>query len=125
MGYDELEQWMRGFLTGNYKWMVGEFQENASLEAETWFAVMQSDGGPQPSVDVRRPRFVLFLLGRRNARADAADLLAEAERLAQATIDSMVLPCGFANIRLASEPVGPGFTSENRAWVRVNFELTR
>ncbi len=86
------------------------------------YCVVQQMGGGGPAVDVRYARYRVVLLGPRNDREDYTQIMAAAEALLQASMGDSA-PCGAANIRAIAEPIGPGFTTENRAWAQVDFEI--
>ena len=101
--------------TSKFAWV------EASADAAKRYCVVQQAGGSGPVVETRYPRFRVILLGRRNERADAEQILADIEGLVQAAMGDSA-PCGAASIRAVTEPVGPGFTTENRAWAQVDFQ---
>ena len=119
--FDAFTDWLKVVLGLGYSYMPGQWVE-ASADAGTMYCVVQSDGGPAPDVEDRRPRFRVVLVGRRSNRSDGATLLADAELLMLAALDAPP-PCGAASIRALGEPAGPGFTTENRAWVQVTFQV--
>lgn len=122
MGISEFENWIKSILgSATYTYQKGMWVESAATAA-ILYCCIQGAGGPAPDVEDRRPRYRVILLGRRGERADGTRVLADAEALMQATMGDSA-PCGAANVRATGEPVGPGFTTENRAWVQVEFEV--
>jgi len=117
----DFRNWVGGALSG-YVFMYGQWVEASAVDASR-YCVIQGAGGAAPVVDTRYPRFRVVLLGRRNARQDAEQLMLDASALVAAGIGGNSLPCGVANVRAMGEPSGPGYTTENRAWVQVDFEV--
>lgn len=118
---NELKEWVEAALGARYAYSMGQWVEPKAGDTKR-YCVIQAAGGAGPDVDVRRPRFRVLLLGRRNERADANGVMADADALVVAGMGDM-LPCGAANIRATSEPMGPGYTTENRAWCSFEFEV--
>lgn len=120
---DDFREWVKALLPARpYLQAVGDWVETATT-ATSFYCAVRAAGGPPPEGEVRRRRFSVVLLGRRNERADSQTLLQDVETLMAASIDGPY-PCGVANIRATGEPVGPSFTTENRAWVKLTFEVT-
>ncbi|WP_322997954.1 hypothetical protein [Castellaniella sp.] len=115
----EVRDWLATLLTG-YTFQYGAWVESAQ-DAATRYCVVQAAGGPVAVVDVRRPRFRVILLGRRNHREDAEQVMADAEAVV-AACQGDSLPCHAARVA-AGEPAGPGFTTENRGWASVDIEV--
>lgn len=123
MTLTDFKEWAEAVLGSGYVYSFGMWLETAEAATQT-FCVIQGAGGPDPVVDDRRPRVRVILLGRRNERGDAKKLSIDAGALMQAaTHEARTVPCGAANVRAIGEPVGPGFTTENRAWFQVDFEV--
>lgn len=120
---DELEQWIVDLpKSQNYQLFIGEWVE-ANQDANKFYLMMRQDGGMSPFIDVRKASFGIILVGRRNKRADAQFLNTDANAIMQAVIDGLA-PCGAANITAMGEPVGPGFTTEGRAFYQLNLQVT-
>lgn len=121
--YEAVKDWIEGFLGSRYIYAQGQWVESEE-NYEKSFCVIASDGGQKPMVDVRRGNFRVILVGARGVREQSQSLYADASALIDAAIsDDRVLPCGAANISSLGEPVGPGFTVEQRCWYQVNFEV--
>lgn len=120
--YDALVEWVVSVLGPQYQPSRGQWVDRPAV-AGIWIASIHAMGGPAVDVDDRRPRYRVILLGPRNARQHAGEISNHAEALIGATIDGAV-PCGAASIRAMSEPSGPGYTTENRAWCSVDLQLT-
>ncbi len=118
--YDEFTDWVKAVLPA-YAYKHGQWEETPSM-ATASICSIHSLGGPLPDVEDRRPRFRVILLGPRNSRGAAQQVKDDAYALAQAAMDG-IAPCGAAAIR-ANEPSGPGYTTENRAWWSLDFQIT-
>ena len=115
------KDWAASVIGSSFTYAYGMWLETQST-VNSRLCVIQATGGPAPDVDDRRPRYRVVVLGRRDKREDAQQLIEVAEALMQATQDESA-PCGAASVRAIREPVGPAFTAENRAWVQVDFEV--
>ena len=122
MTLDDMRAWAAPSVSAGFAFVFGAWVETTTA-ADTKYCVLQATGGATPDTDVRRARYRVILLGRRNQRQDGAEVLQVAGAMVQAAIAGLV-PCGAANIRASAEPVGPGFTTEARAWAQVDFEVT-
>lgn len=100
----------------------GQWIDNPALD-DSYICSIRSAGGPSPDVDDRRPRFQVMLLGPRDGRQFASRISDCMEGLMQRSLTEPP-PCGAASIRAINEPVGPGYTTENRAWYSLDFQLT-
>ncbi|MBV7482525.1 hypothetical protein [Bordetella sp. BOR01] len=120
--FDAFVDWLK--LTASptrYTYSRGMWIDSLAL-ADTWIAVVLATGGPGPDVDDRRQRFRVLLLGPRNGRQYADDIQVDMESLAAAALGDSA-PCAAASVRAIGEPSGPGYTTENRAWVSLDFEV--
>lgn len=122
MTLTDVRDWAALTVPAGVSFVFGSWVETTTA-AETKYCVVQASGGQGPKADDRHPRYRLILLGRRNQRQDGAEVLQIAEALVQAAVAGLV-PCGAANIRAITEPVGPGYTTELRAWAQVDFQVT-
>lgn len=120
--FDAFVTWLQLTLaTSEYTFSRGMWLETTELQTRRIAAVLQT-GGLAPDVDDRRVRFRLILLGPRNDRSAAPLLLTDMEALMTASLgDSR--PCGAASVRAITEPVGAAYTTENRAWYSLDFEV--
>lgn len=118
---NDVKEWVESILGTGYQYSAGVWVE-AQTQAGERYCVIKSVGGPMPVVDDRYPRYSLILIGARNAMQEGHQLLLAGQSLMDAAMAG-ALPCGAAHIRI-SEPMGPGFTTENRAWVQVDLQLT-
>ncbi|MCO7643268.1 hypothetical protein NJI34_41630 [Pseudomonas sp. S 311-6] len=119
--YDEFTDWVKAALPA-YTYRHGQWEETDYMAA-TSLCSIHALGGPSPDVDDRRPRFRVILLGPRNNRGAAQQTKNDIYALAQAALDG-IAPCGAAAIRAMGEPSGPGYTTENRAWWSLDFQIT-
>lgn len=117
--YNEFKEWVESSLGAQYQYSVGEWTDDKKLG---FVCAIYGMGGAAVDMDVRRPRFKVLLVGPRGERNQAHTVLNHANQLIQLTIDSDP-PCGAASIRAITEPSGPAYTTENRAWVSVDFQI--
>lgn len=119
----ETKEWLEAVLGPGYQYSYGEWLEDAASATKLLINV-QAMAGMSPMMDVRKPRYRVMILGRRNTRGDSQQVWNAAQYIMQAAIgDGKSNPCGAANVRAMGEPTGPGFTTENRAWVQVDLEV--
>src|SRR5690606_22871317 len=109
---NEFKEWVESILGATYAYSMGQWVETQESAAARYAAIQAAGGLIQ--TDTRYPRFRLILLGRRNERQDAAGLMDDANALVVAGMGDST-PCGAASIRAVGEPVGPAYTTENRA----------
>lgn len=120
--YEEIFNWITALLPpGRYTLKDGQWTEDAA-DAALRFAVVQIDGGPAVNVDLRRKDVRVILLGQRNARQDTPMVLDDIESLLQAAL-AVAAPCGAAHTRVMSEPSRPGYTTEDRAFTMLDFQI--
>lgn len=120
---DAFEQWLIDLpKSQTYQLFVGEWVES-NQDANKFYLMYRQDGGSSPFIDVRKPNLGIILVGRRNKRSDAEFLKTDANAIIEAVIDG-IAPCGAANITALGEPVGPGFTTEGRAFYQLNLQIT-
>ncbi|RCS70175.1 phage tail termination protein [Vibrio casei] len=117
--FNNLKEWIESILTQHYMYSKGEWVETEALQ---FICALYGMGGSAIDVDDRRPRFKVLLAGPQNSRHSASLLEEDIELIIQASMESQ--PCGAASIRAITEPSGPGYTTENRAWVSVDFQIT-
>lgn len=90
------------------------------------FAVFSMQGGFAPDVDSISPHVQILLIGRKGER-NVAGALPDIENFAYSLIlRSMSTFCSgsITAVRsITSAPTGPGFTTEDRPWYTLNFEL--
>ncbi len=117
--FNDLKAWVEELLGTDYQYSQGAWVETESLG---FVCCIFGMGGAGVDMDIRRPRFKIMLLGPRGERNQASKLLADIESIIDMSINSDP-PCGAASIRAITEPTGPGYTEENRAWVSVDFQI--
>ena len=115
----DVAAWVTTHASG-YTLAYGQWAE-AAMDDSKMYCVVQASNGPAAQTDVRRPRFRVVLLGRRGQRGDSQKVMTDAEAIVVAALGPS-LPCNSARVGV-DEPSGPGFTTENRAWVSVNLDL--
>ena len=120
--FEEFADWLKAVLGDSYEYARGQWVDSTTSDSK-FYCSIQGAGGPMPDVDDRRPRYRVILLGPKNGRQHASALQADVEKIMEASL-SGVVPCGAASIRAIGEPSGPGYTTENRAWVSVTFQVT-
>ena len=120
--FDAFVAWMQlTILESTYVYSRGMWMDTDQTLGRYIAAVLQS-GGSAPDVDDRRARYRVILLGPRNTRNAAPQISADLEALALAALGNS-RPCGAASVRAIGEPVGAGYTTENRAWYSLDFEV--
>lgn len=120
--YDAFTDWVKAVLGSGYQYRHGAWEETEQLKT-SMVCSFHATGGAAPDVDDRRPRYRVLLLGPRGDRAAAQAIKNDIHSLAQAALGD-TLPCGAAGIRALGEPAGPGYTTENRAWWSLDFQIT-
>ena len=120
--FNEFVEWLRLILGTKYQYSRGMWVDSPALVTAR-IAAIYAMGGPQPDVDDRRPRFRVLLLGPQNGRQYAADIQTDMELLMQA-VQGDLLPCGAASVLAIGEPAGPAYTTENRPWMSLDFQVT-
>lgn len=126
--FDEFCDWVQSLLDG-YTFRKGQWEESKGMPAAKICSI-HALGGPAPDVEDRRPRFRVILLGPRldpdiqeSGRGAVDAIKTDIYALAQAALGGNA-PCGAAAIRAMGEPSGPGYTTENRAWWSLDFQIT-
>lgn len=118
---EAFRDWL-GTLISGYVMAQGRWVEDAS-NATSYFCVLQYSGRA-PENEVRYPSVRVLLVGPRAVPGAVLKLQSDAELILQAvTSEARTKPVCAANVRATSEPVGPGYTKENRAWFSLDFEL--
>ncbi|HBO3404126.1 TPA: hypothetical protein L4S50_002371 [Pseudomonas aeruginosa] len=121
--YDAFQDWLASILGDGFQYSRGMWVDHPSLDS-AFIAAIQQTGGPPTQVDVRHLRFKVILLGPKGmeSRKRVADVGRSIEAVAQAALGDSV-PCGAASVRAIGEPIGPGYTTENRAWYSLDLEV--
>lgn len=119
--FDEVLEWLQ-LLLPDYLISRGMWVDHPDL-SDVFICSVQQAGGAAIDVDDRRPRYRVILLGPRNGRQHVEEVQADAEIIQAATMCDDH-PCGAATIQAMTEPQGPGYTSENRAWWQVDLQVT-
>lgn len=116
---NEFKEWVQAVLP-TYGFTQGMWVDTPQ-NATQFIASLHMMGGPI-LVDERQPIFRVLLLGPQNARQHATTVGQDMEALVLASEGDSV-PCGAAAIKTVTLPSGPGYTTENRAWVSADFQL--
>lgn len=120
--FDEFIAWLKlSVPEAAYVYSAGMWIDSSSLATQKIIAVMQI-GGPAPDVEDRRVRYRVIMLGKRNTRTDMIVVRNDIYALANVAMGNTV-PCGAAQVRALSEPMGPGSTTENRQFYTLDFEV--
>ena len=119
---EEFRDWIINIIGKAYTPFQGQWVEDDS-NSDSYYCVFQY-GGRAPVTEVRYPSFTVLLLGPRNTRSAVSKLSQDSELVMQhVTSEGRSVPCGAANVRALREPVGPGYTVENRVWFSLQFEI--
>lgn len=121
--FNEFFDWLELVLGGRYRQSAGQWID-APDNHNAFIVAVYGAGGPATDVDIQRPIYRVLLLGPRNGRAHHDTVRADITSLVQLAL-SGIKPCGSANIQAISQPTGPGYTSEDRAWYSVEFQITQ
>lgn len=119
---DELFEWLELVLGDRYLQSAGQWID-APENYGAFIVAVYGTGGPPTDVDLQLPTYRVLLLGPRNGRGHHDQIKTDIHALVRLAI-SGATPCGAAGIRAISQPVGPGYTSENRPWYSVEFQIT-
>lgn len=136
---DELKGWIEALLGSSWVYSAGMWTDRPGIYNSPICSI-QNDGGPQPDVDDRRPRFRVILLspivgpgidseGGPHVASPSVVTNVSAAHAVRVAAEMLVIaatqaapPCGAAHIRI-SEPTGPGTTAENRRWYALGIEI--
>ena len=118
---DEFKAWVELLLGSSYSYSQGQWLETEENADEQICAIRMS-GGSAPIVDDRRQRLTVLLIGKRNDRSGIQQIKTDINALALAALDDSC-PEGTVSVRATGEPVGPGYTKENRVWFQLDFQL--
>lgn len=121
--FDDFRDWIKLLLGESYRYTQGQWVEDQSSEGDFYCAI-RTEGGSAPDVDDRRVMIHVTLLGPRNDRGAVKALgIACQTLMTELVADERSLPCNASNIGAAGEPIGPGYTTENRVWFTLGFSL--
>ena len=121
----EFYEWLQSYadLSG-YQVSRGAFVESEENAGQR-FIVLQSMGGRTPGVIERYPAIRMLVMGSRYER-QVSNGIVELENFASGLIgfanDNFKTDC-FTQLRPASDIIGPGYTTEDRPWYELNFEI--
>ena len=119
--FDAFADWVSAILGAQYQYARGQWVDTLASNSQFICAIRSTGGGPI-TVGVRRKTFQVILLGPVSGRQHAIKVQADADTLAEYTL-GVFTPCGAASIRIIGETMGPFYTTENRAWVSIDFEV--
>ncbi len=119
--FDAFTDWLKVVVGDGYLYSRGMWIDSPSVNG-AFIASVQQMGGSAPDVEDRVIRFKVILLGPRDGRKHVVAVEQTMESLAQAALGDSS-PCGAASVRAVGEAVGPGYTSENRPWYSLDFEV--
>lgn len=118
----EFVDWLRDLLPAEYVPFVGAWQDTKQNQYQFLFAVQQENSSA-PIVDYQRANFRVILLGPQNGREHQLRIMQDAQDLINAAIARATIPCGAAHVTSSGSAMGPGLTTEYRAWAQLNFQL--
>lgn len=119
--FDAFIEWVKATVGQEYLYSRGMWIDSPAVN-DKFIASVQQMGGSAPDVEDRIIRFKVILLGPRDGRKHVIPVEQTMESLAQAALGDSS-PCGAASVRAVGEAVGPGYTSENRPWYSLDFEV--
>lgn len=118
---DDLFDWLQAVIGQDFHVVDGGFPDAQFKKDHV--CVVRGMGGQGPDVEDRYPRYRLVLLGPEKNRPAKDRVRDAAEAVMQACLGDTV-PCGAAAARALGEPIGPSYTTEDRAWMSVDLQLT-
>ena len=115
--------WLEAYVsTAGYTISRGMWEETNNSTKK--FVAVWANPGRSPNMDVQYPSLRIIVTGRANGRAlgdvEAAELFAES--IVDAAIEHHKTSC-LMNIRPLGSVAGPNYTSTDRPWYEINFEL--
>ena len=116
-----LRDWIQGVIGTSQSYAYGEWVDRPDLKDKRIVAIAE-DGGAAPLMDVRRQRFRVLLLSKAEGRSDVMSIRADAQALINAAWEMPPPECA-AYIAATGAIVGPGFTTDDRAWFDVRFDV--
>lgn len=119
--FNALKDWVQGELGSKYIYSAGPWIDTSGT---AYYCALYSMGGSAVDAgEIRRARYRVLLVGPREGRAKNGEIMADIESLIQRSMGDS-LPCGAASVRALGEVTGPAYTTENRAWASVDFQIT-
>ncbi len=125
--YDDFSTWFQGASgAAQYTRARGTWVEPPTGSPDTRFAVFQFQGGAKPDVDMISPVVDVTILGKRGERNVAGSLPDIENFVYDLVARSMSSTCSgkITGIRAIGLPSGPFYTTEDRPWYKISFELT-
>ena len=118
--YEAFIDWVDAQLTG-YNIFRGAWVDAPELYQQ-FICAVYGMGGETPVLDVQYPRYRVLLLGPRDDRSAVTRINVDLTTLTDNSFDGSV-PCGAAFVQPYGAPTGPLYTTENRAWVSIDFRV--
>ncbi len=118
----EFTEWLALHLPTGYVPFIGMWADTPQNKTQFILSVQQNAGGT-PVVDLQRANYRVVLLGPQQGREYQLQVMAHAQGLINAAIEHAIIPCGAAHVISSGAAMGPGLTTENRAWAQLNFQL--
>lgn len=118
----EFKDWLLANLTAGYTPFIGMWVDTPQNKTQFILSVQQEPSS-MPVVDYQRANFRVILLGPQNGREHQLRIMQDAQDLINAAIARATIPCGAAHVTSSGSAMGPGLTTEYRAWAQLNFQL--
>lgn len=118
----EFVDWLKALLPADYEPWVGAWQDTKQNQYKFLFSVQQETGS-SPVIDLQRANYRVILLGPQNGREHQLRIMQDAQALVNDAIERATIPCGAAHVTSGGAAMGPGLTTEDRAWAQLNFQL--
>lgn len=116
---EQLRDWLQAMpATTGYAYSLGAWTEDPSTGK---VIALWNDGG-RDVVEEEYPTFRIVLVGRRDTRADALELVTLASVIRTAAKATGCMG-DVVRVRPIGGIVGPGYTAEGRPWVELNLEF--
>lgn len=116
----KLVEWLRSILPSDVQFSNGQWVDHPSL-ADKYICAVHGMGGPAVSVDDRKRRYRITLIGPRDSR----ELAAAVEAMASAIVVSVIEgghKCVADGMSVISDVSGPSYTTENRVWYQLELQ---
>lgn len=121
--FENFKQWIEAVLGSKYGYSLGPWED---ADKKAFICSIQNMGGSAIDVDDRRPKYRVLLVSPKSVtikRQLAHEISADIERIIINALENEP-PCGSAGIRVITEPSGVGYTTEGRAFISADFQIT-
>lgn len=119
----DFSDWLKvSLLPADYVYSLGIWRDSTGSESKRFVSYL-FEGGPKPDVENRTIRARVIVLGPQSGRAHALSILGDASALVDRTVAGDYRHGCITQIRAIGDIMGPGYTTEDRPWVEVNFEI--